>query len=41
MRMQYGYRIIDDLKAGLNYYLAEKALDNINALRGLSLRKSP
>ncbi len=35
--MQYGYRIIDDLKAGLNYYLAEKALDNINALRGLSL----
>lgn len=39
--MQYGYRIIDDLKAGLNYYLAEKALDNINALRGLSLRKSP
>jgi len=23
--MQYGYRIIEDLKSGLNYYLAEKA----------------
>ena len=35
--MQYGYRIIDDLKAGLNYYLAEKALNNVSDLIGLSL----
>ena len=35
--MQYGYRIIDDLKSGLNYYLAENALKNVSELRGLSL----
>jgi len=35
--MQYGYRIIDDLKAGLNLYLAEKGLDRVDALRGLAL----
>ncbi len=35
--MQYGYRIIDDLKAGLNLYLAEKGLDNIRQLKGVSL----
>jgi dihydropyrimidine dehydrogenase (NAD+) subunit PreA len=35
--MQYGYRIIDDLKAGLNRYLAEKGLDRLDALRGLAL----
>ena len=35
--MQYGYRIIDDLKAGLNLYLAEKGLDSVEATRGLAL----
>ena len=35
--MQYGYRIIDDLKAGLNYYLAEKGLDSIEEIRGAAL----
>jgi len=35
--MQYGYRIIDDLKSGLTYYLAKNALNNVNELRGLSL----
>lgn len=35
--MQYGYRIIEDLKAGLNYYLTEKGFDNVRALKGLSL----
>ena len=35
--MQYGYRIIDDLKAGLNYYLAEKGLDSVAEARGLAL----
>ncbi len=27
--MQYGYRIIDDLKAGLNLYLTEKRFKNV------------
>ena len=35
--MQYGYRIIDDLKAGLNYYLAEKGIANVRDMRGLAL----
>ena len=35
--MQYGYRIIDDLKAGLNYYFAEKGLDSIEEIRGAAL----
>ena len=35
--MQYGYRIIDDLKAGLNLYLAEKGLDHIGEIRGAGL----
>ena len=35
--MQYGYRIIDDLKAGLNLYLAEKGLTSISQARGLAL----
>ena len=34
--MQYGYRIIDDLTSGLNYYLAEKGYDSINELIGLA-----
>ncbi|MCR5813456.1 MAG: NAD-dependent dihydropyrimidine dehydrogenase subunit PreA [Desulfovibrio sp.] len=35
--MQYGYRIIDDLKAGLNYYLREKSFQSVNELVGLGL----
>lgn len=35
--MQYGYRIIDDLKAGLNLYLAEKGLSSIQEVMGLGL----
>ncbi|MBQ9661801.1 MAG: NAD-dependent dihydropyrimidine dehydrogenase subunit PreA [Oscillospiraceae bacterium] len=35
--MQYGYRIIDDLKAGLNYYLAEKGFSSVEEARGLAL----
>ena len=35
--MQYGYRIIDDLKAGLNLYLAEKGFESVEAARGLAL----
>ena len=35
--MQYGYRIIDDLKAGLNLYLAEKGFSNIKEAIGLGL----
>ncbi len=35
--MQYGYRIIDDLKAGLNYYLEEKGFHNLAEVRGLGL----
>ncbi len=35
--MQYGYRIIDDLKAGLNYYLAEKGFKSVNEVKGLAL----
>ena len=35
--MQYGYRIIDDLKTGLNNYLAEKLFHDIEEVRGLAL----
>ena len=35
--MQYGYRIIDDLKEGLNYYLAEKGISHIGEAVGLGL----
>ena len=35
--MQYGYRIIDDLKAGLNYYLAEKDFSHVGEAIGLGL----
>ena len=34
---QYGYRIIDDLKAGLNYYLTEKGFRGVDEARGLAL----
>ena len=35
--MQYGYRIIDDLKAGLNLYLAEKGFKSVREVSGLGL----
>ena len=35
--MQYGYRIIDDLKAGLNLYLKEKGFKNVREAVGLGL----
>ena len=35
--MQYGYRIIDDLLTGLNYYLEEKGVRSIREMTGLSL----
>ena len=35
--MQYGYRIIDDLKAGLNLYLAEKGFRSVKEMIGLGL----
>jgi len=34
--MQYGYRIIDDLTSGLNYYLTEKGYDSVKELVGLA-----
>ena len=35
--MQYGYRIIDDLKGGLNLYLAEKGFASVKEAMGLAL----
>ena len=35
--MQYGYRIVEDLKAGLNYYLAEKGFRSVKEAVGLAL----
>ena len=35
--MQYGYRIIDDLKEGLNLYLSEFGIDNVRTLVGMGL----
>ena len=35
--MQYGYRIIDDLKEGLNLYLAEKGFESVKDIVGLGL----
>ena len=35
--MQYGYRIIDDLKSGLNLYLAEKGFRSVKDAVGLAL----
>jgi dihydropyrimidine dehydrogenase (NAD+) subunit PreA len=32
--MQYGYRIIDDLLEGLRYYLAERCIPDIAAVKG-------
>ena len=35
--MQYGYRIIDDLKSGLNLYLTEKGFRSVKEAMGLGL----
>ncbi|MBQ1820119.1 MAG: NAD-dependent dihydropyrimidine dehydrogenase subunit PreA [Clostridia bacterium] len=35
--MQYGYRVIDDLKSGLAYYLKEKGFANVREARALAL----
>ena len=35
--MQYGYRIIDDLKAGLNLYLTEKGFAGVRDVVGIGL----
>ena len=35
--MQYGYRIIEDLKTGLNLYLTEKGFSSVKEVRGLGL----
>lgn len=35
--MQYGYRIIDDLKAGLNYYLAQRGIRSVKDIKGAGL----
>jgi len=35
--MQYGYRIIEDLKSGLNFYLAAEGLHNIKEIMGQGL----
>ncbi|MCR5176462.1 MAG: NAD-dependent dihydropyrimidine dehydrogenase subunit PreA [Anaerovibrio sp.] len=35
--MQYGYRIIKDLKAGLNYYIRERGFSSVSDLQGLGL----
>ena len=35
--MQYGYRIIDDLKAGLNYYLTQTGIASVKDIIGAGL----
>ncbi len=35
--MQYGYRIVDDLKTGLNLYLTEKGFRSVREVMGLAL----
>ena len=35
--MQYGYRIIEDLTGGLQYYLAEKGISNVREIIGQAL----
>ncbi len=35
--MQYGYRIISELKAGLNYYLAQMGMDSVKDIIGTGL----
>ena len=35
--MQYGYRIVEDLRSGLNLYLAEKGFESVKDVIGLGL----
>ncbi len=35
--MKYGYRIVEELKAGLNYYLAQSGLKSVKDIRGAAL----
>ena len=35
--MQYGYRIIDDLRSGLDYYLMQKGMSSVREAVGLAL----
>ena len=35
--MQYGYRIIDELKEGLNYYLAQMGIGSVKDIIGTGL----
>jgi dihydropyrimidine dehydrogenase (NAD+) subunit PreA len=35
--MQYGYRIIEDLKSGLNYFLARMGLNSVEQVVGLGV----
>lgn len=35
--MQYGYRIIDDLKSGLNYYLTQRGIGSVKDIIGAGL----
>ena len=35
--MQYGYRIIDDLRSGLSYYLREKGISSVKDIKGLAI----
>lgn len=35
--MQYGYRIVEDLKRGLNYYLTEMGCDRVGSITGAGL----
>ena len=35
--MQYGYRIIDDLKSGLNYYLMQEVIEDMDDIVGAGL----
>ena len=35
--MQYGYRIVEDMKSGLSYYMDERGVDKLEDLVGLAL----
>ncbi len=37
--MEYGYRIIDDLTSGLEYFLASSGINSVSDLKGLLLKK--
>lgn len=37
--MEYGYRIIDDLKEGLSFYMQQQGISSLEELRGQALPK--